>query len=61
MGVTTFMLAVGGTSLVCYLLMTRAREIRGRPNGRFAVTALRSGDVYARYLGLQRLRRRQLR
>ncbi len=26
MGMTTFMLAVGGTSLVCYVLMTRAQN-----------------------------------
>ena len=33
MGVTTLMPAAGGTSLVCYLLMTRAQN-RGTPAAR---------------------------
>jgi len=32
MGMTTFVLAVGGVSLVCYLLMTRAQNITRAQN-----------------------------
>ena len=43
MGVTTFMLAVGGTSLVCYVLMTRAQNRSTRWRGSGGDNSLSSG------------------